>query len=132
MSFESRRRLFVILPAIPAFLAGCGRQAQAPLDPRAKIELDLEALDADGLRGPPDGKVAVDYEFAIPDTVATREAVTRIDPSVEFMPGSRGRIGAKPGECLCLGSTHQPRYREILLALARLPEIARIIECHHE
>lgn len=130
ISFESRRRLFWLLPSL--CIAGCGRQAQAPLDSRAKIELELEALDANGLRGPPDGKVAVDYEFAIPDTAAAREAVSRIDPSVAFMAGSRGRIGAQPGECLCLGSTHQPRHREILLALARLPEIARIIECHHE
>lgn len=130
MSLESRRHLFLVLPSL--FLAGCGRQGQAPLDPRAKIDLDLDALDADGLRGPADGKVAVDYEFVIPNTPAAREAVTRIDPSVAFMPGSRGRIGAKAGECLCLGSTHQPRHREILLALARLPEIARIIECHHE
>jgi hypothetical protein len=129
ISFESRRRLVLILPAI---LAGCSAPQPAPLDPRAKIEVDLEALDADGLRGPPDGKVAVDYEFAIPDTAAAREAVSRIDPSVAFMAGSRGRIGAKPGECLCIGSTHQPRHHEILLALARLPEIARIIECHHE
>lgn len=130
MVFDVRRRLFVILPAI--FLAGCRASAPAPRDPRAKIEFDLEALDADGLRGPPDGKVAVDYEFAIPDTDAARDAVSRIDPSVVFMAGSRGRIGAKPGECLCLGSTHQPRHREILLALARLPEVGRIIECHHE
>ena len=130
MSFESRRRVLFVLPGL--ILAGCGTPPQPPFDPRAKIELDLEALDADGLRGPPDGKVAVDYEFAIPDTPAAREAVTRIDPSVELMPGSRGRIGAQPGECLCIGSTHQPRHREILLALARLPEIARIIECHHE
>lgn len=129
MFSEFRRRLVLILPAI---LAGCSAPQPAPLDPRAKIEFDLEALDADGLRGPPDGKVAVDYEFAIPDTAAAREEVSRIDPSVAFMAGSRGRIGAKPGECLCLGSTHQPRHREILLALARLPEIGRIIECHHE
>ena len=129
MFSEFRRRLVLILPAI---LAGCSAPQPAPRDPRAKIEVDLEALDADGLRGPPDGKVAVDYEFAIPDTAAAREAVTGIDPSVELMPGSRGRIGAKAGECLCIGSTHQPRHREILLALARLPEISRIIECHHE
>ena len=129
MFSEFRRRLVLIMPAI---LAGCSAPQPAPRDPRAKIELDLEALDADGLRGPPDGKVAVDYEFTIPDIPAAREAVTRIDPSVHFFPGSRGRIGAQPGECLCIGSTHQPRHREILLALARLPEIARIIECHHE
>ena len=129
MFSEFRRRLVLIMPAI---LAGCSAPQPAPRDPRAKIELDLEALDADGLRGPPDGKVAVDYEFVIPDTPAARETVSRIDPSVHFFPGSRGRIGAQPGECLCIGSTHQPRHREILLALARLPEIARIIECHHE
>ena len=58
--------------------------AGAPVDPRAKIDLDLEALDADGLRGPPDGKVAVDYEFAIPDTPASREAVRQINPGVNF------------------------------------------------
>jgi hypothetical protein len=130
MFFVMRRYLVLILPAL--FLAGCGAPGTAPRDPRATIEIDLEALDADGLRGPPDGKVAVDYEFVIPDTAAAREAVSRIDPSVEFMPGSRGRIGAKPGECLCIGSTHQPRHREILLTLAGLPEIARIIECYHE
>lgn len=129
MVSEFRRRLVLILPAI---LAGCSAPQPVPRDPRAKIEVDLEALDADGLRGPPDGKVAVDYEFAIPDTAAAREAVSQIDPSVTCFPGSRGRIGAKAGECLCIGSTHQPRHREILIALARLPEIARIIECHHE
>jgi hypothetical protein len=127
---DFRRRVLVVLPGL--ILAGCGTPPPPPLEPRAKIELDLDSLDVDGLRGPADGKVAVDYEFAIPDTPAARAAVTGIDPSVAFRPGSRGRIGAKAGECLCLGSTHQPRHREILLALARLPEVARIIECHHE
>lgn len=130
MFFIVRRRLCVALSAL--FLAGCGTPGPVAGDPRAKIGIDLDALDADGLRGPADGKVSVDYEFAIPDTPAARAAVTRIDPSVTFQPGSRGRIGAKPGDCLCLGSTHQPRHREILLALARLPEVDRIIECHHE
>ena len=61
---------------------------------RATIEIDLAAIDTDGLRGPPDGKVAVAYEFVIPDTAAARRRVLAIDPAVEFMPGSRGRIGA--------------------------------------
>jgi len=127
MFFVMPRRLVLILPTLS--LAGCGAPGTAP---RAKIELDLDSLDADGLRCPHDGKVAVSYEFVIPDSPAAREAVRRIDTSVEFMPGARGRIGAKPGECLCIGSTHQPRHRDVLVALARLPEIARIIECHHE
>jgi hypothetical protein len=37
-------------------------------DPWAKVEMDLTQLDEAGLRGPPDGKVADAYEFAIPNT----------------------------------------------------------------
>jgi len=97
-----------------------------------KIELDLAVLDSDGLRGPPDGKVAVSYEFSIPNTDACRAEVKAIDRTVQFMAGSRGRIGAGEGECLCIGSTHQERFREVLHALAELPYIERIIECHFE
>ena len=119
-----------LLPIL--LLAGCGPDGDAPGDRVAEIEFDLGQLDADGLRGPAGGKVAVSYEFAIPDTPAARAAVRRIDAGVTFMPGSRGRIGTRPGECLCVGSTHQPHHRDVLLALARLPEVARIIECHHD
>ena len=97
-----------------------------------KIEFDLDQLDADGLRGPTSGKVALDYEFKIPDSEANRREVRAIDPSVNFMAGSRGRIGAGEGECLCIGSSHQPRAKQVVLSLARLPYIERIIECHYE
>lgn len=98
----------------------------------AAIEIDLDSLDADGLRGPPDGMVAVAYEFKIRDTPEARARVRAIDASVEFMPGSRGRVGAGEGECLCIGSTHQPRWRGVLEALAALPGVGQIVECHHE
>ena len=124
------RLSLTLLPLL--LLAGCRPDGDAPADGIAKIAFDLGQLDADGLRGPVGGKVAVSYEFAIPDTPAARAAVRRIDARVAFMPGSRGRIGARPGECLCVGSTHQPHHRDVLFALARLPEVARIIECHHE
>lgn len=97
-----------------------------------KVEIDLGKIDAAGLRGPADGKVAVAYEFSIPDTEEARRQVTAIDKTVQFMPGSRGRIGAQPGECLCIGSTHQPEYRQVLFQLASLPFIKRIIVCDFE
>ena len=97
-----------------------------------KIEFDVSKLDAEGLRGPPGGKVSVDYEFAIPDTDECKARVKAADPSVRFMPGARGRVGARPGQCLCVGSTHQPNFRPILEALAALPCVERIIECHWE
>ncbi len=97
-----------------------------------KVEIDFSQIDAAGLRGPADGKVAVAYEFSIPDTEEARRQVTAIDTTVQFMPGSHGRIGAQPGECLCIGSTHQPEYRQVLFRLASLPFIKRIIVCDFE
>ena len=82
--------------------------------------------------GSPDGKVAVSYEFCIPNTPECKTRVRAIDPTVRFMPGSRGRIGARAGQCLCIGSTHQKDYARVLRSLAALPWIERIVECHFE
>jgi hypothetical protein len=101
-------------------------------DPTSKIQFDLTQIDTDGLRGPADGKIAVAYEFVIPDTPEHRAEVRGIDPSVQFMPGSRGRIGAGEGECLCVGSTHQAEWREVLRRLSELPYVKRIEECWFE
>jgi len=97
-----------------------------------KVEFDLTQLDAEGLRGPADGKVAVSYEFCIPNTDECKAQVKAIDHTVQFMPGSRGRIGASKQECLCIGSTHQKNFRQVLRALASLAYVRRIIECHFE
>ena len=97
-----------------------------------KVGVDLSNVDHDGLRGPADGKVAVSYEFCIPDTPEHRAAVRAIDPTVQVMPGSRGRIGASIGQCLCIGSTHQKNYKAVLRSLSNLPYIERIIECYFE
>jgi hypothetical protein len=96
-----------------------------------KVELDLTQLDKDGLRGPSDGKVAVSYEFCIPNTETCKAEVKAIDPTIQFMPGSRGRIGAGKDECLCIGTTRKD-YRDILNHLAELQYVKRIIECHFE
>jgi hypothetical protein len=94
--------------------------------------MDLTQLDGDGLRGPPDGKVAMAYEFAVPNIEECKAQVKAIDSTVKLMPGSRGRVGAGKDECLCIGSTHQRNWREVLRRLAELPYVDRIIECHFE
>ncbi|PKL43474.1 MAG: hypothetical protein CVV41_10470 [Candidatus Riflebacteria bacterium HGW-Riflebacteria-1] len=104
----------------------------AVLNSWRKIEFAVSLLDEDGLRGPSDGKVAVSYEFCIPDNDVCRAEIKAIDKTVQFMPGSRGRIGAGKGECLCIGSTHQDDFHNVLRALAEKSYIARIIECHFE
>jgi len=130
MKFPNFRFLVLLLLfSIPACRSGSGPTG---FEQSEKIEIDLSRLDDAGLRGPADGKVAVAYEFAIPDTPECRAEVRRIDPSVSFMAGSPGRVGAGPGECLCIGSTAGRDYRQVLRALADLPYIERIIECHFE
>ena len=125
--------LRTVLLACLLFSASCVNiRRTAEHDAWRKVEVDLTQVDADGLRGPPNGKVSVSYEFCVPNTDNCKARVKAIDHTVQFMPGSRGRIGASEQECLCIGSTHQENYRSVLRALAELPFIERIIECHFE
>jgi len=126
-----------LLPAVivaTALLAGSchsGPTATEP-DPLAKITFDVERLNDHGLAGPPDGLRALSYEFCIPDRPECRDEVRAIDPTVEFMPGSRGRIGCTTGQCLCIGSTHQKDFRRVLRRLTELDYVKRIDECFFE
>ena len=98
----------------------------------AKITFDLRQLDDAGLIGPADGKVALSYEFCIPNTAACEAEVRAIDSSVQFARGSRGRIGCGPDQTLCIGSTHQPGFRRVLESLAALSYVTRIDRCFFE
>lgn len=97
----------------------------------AKIRFDLSALNAVGLYGPPDGLRALSYEFCIPDRPDSLAEVRGIDASVRAQR-ARGRIGCLDGELLCVGNTHQRGYREVLVALAKLPYVARIEQAFFE
>jgi hypothetical protein len=122
----------ITMVALALLGLSCGRGQGTATEAGQKIEFSVSDLDDEGLRGPPDGKVAVAYEFCIPDNEDCRARVREIDSTVQFMPGSKGRIGAGPGQCLCIGSTHQKDYRQVLRDLAKLPFVERIIECHFE
>jgi endonuclease/exonuclease/phosphatase family metal-dependent hydrolase len=106
--------------------------AAAPPEILDKIGFDLDSLDVHGLAGNADGKIAISYEFRMPDTPENRAAVRAIDPATQITAGPRGRLDAGPGFALCSGTTHQPRHREILLELARLPFVERIVRRVYE
>ncbi|MEA5450217.1 hypothetical protein VB780_16675 [Leptolyngbya sp. CCNP1308] len=91
-----------------------------------KIAFDLSTLDENGLYGPIDGKRSLDYEFCIPAGGAYAQAVSAIDPSAQFFPQSRGRIGCGEGEVLTIGNTYQANHQDILIELANLDYIDRI------
>lgn len=122
----------IVLATLTLVCASCADVAhEGTLIHAEKIELDLTELDSEGLWGPPEGKVSRSYEFRIPDTARCRAEVKAIDPSIQFMPGSPGRIAAGDGQCLCIGMTGKD-FREVLGRLAGLPYVDRIIACDFE
>jgi endonuclease/exonuclease/phosphatase family metal-dependent hydrolase len=118
-------------PILTVFAFDVGAAA-APPEILGKIGFDLDSLDVNGLAGGADGKVSISYEFRIPDTPENQAAVKAIDPKTAIAVGPRGRVDAGPGFALCSGSTYQPRHREILLELARLPFVERIVRRVYE
>lgn len=101
---------------------------QRPLENPAawkKIKLDFKQLDADGLMGPANGKVAQNYEFCIPTDEKHWKQVRRIDKSAQ-KNGGKGRVGCQQNQWLVIGSTNQKNYQRVLFQLASLPFVERI------
>ena len=124
-----RRRLILALLLVGGGLAAC---ASAPVGTSAKIRFPLDGIRADGLSGPPDGLVSIDYEFCVPADAQVLAEIKRLDPSVRVSLVARGRIGRRDGQALCLGNTHQPDWRAILERLAARADIAEIRRCSFE
>ena len=92
----------------------------------AKIHFDVSEFNDDGLYGPPDGLRAAMYEFCIPARPDLAAEVASIDPTVQIYADRRGRIGCGSNEYLCIGSTCQPGFRDVLANLAQLEYVSRI------
>jgi hypothetical protein len=92
---------------------------------REKITFDLSAISPEGLIGNQQSLRSVGYEFCIPAQPDTRKEVKAIDPTVQFSR-SRGRIGCQSNQYLCIGETHQPDWKTVLLKLADLDYVKRI------
>jgi hypothetical protein len=118
--------------ALMAVLYSCS--AQKPLenpDAWKKIKLDFKQIDADGLSGPPKGKVAVNYEFCIPAEEKYWRQVRKTDSSARKNAG-KGRVGCTEKQWLIIGSTHQKNYQRILFQLASLPYVEQIQQTYWE
>ena len=85
-----------------------------------KIHFDVSAFNEDGLYGPPGGLRAAGYEFCIPAHDEMAAQVASIDPTIQIYTGSPGRVGCGADEYLCIGSTAQPGFQQVLANLAAL------------
>lgn len=117
---------------IGTFLLVSNCETEKTEDPGAKIKFNIDALNAQGLQGPPDGLRSLSYEFCVPKDEAKLEQVKSIDPSIRFHEGSPGRIGCTEEEVLAIGNTHQSDFKEILLEIAGLEYVEEIREVHFE
>jgi hypothetical protein len=118
--------LISLLGVLLACSACSMRSSGAGSDVPSKITFDLTQLDDEGLAGPPDGQVAISYEFCVPTTQAIQDEIRHIDPTARLYPGALGRIGCAKDRILCIGSTHQQGWRSVLQNLAHLDYIERI------
>jgi len=114
-------------------LTACSQKAK-PEDPALwnKVKVDFNRLDENGLAGPANGKVAVNYEFCIPAQEKFWNEVKKIDKTAQAMKGSKGRIGCASDQWLVVGSTHQENYRRVLYELASLAYVKEIQETFFE
>lgn len=97
-----------------------------------KIQLDFRSLDAEGLRGPASGKVAVNYEFCVPKNDKYWAKVQKTDPTARKYESGKGRINCSDQHWLVVGSTNQKNYQRVLYELAALPYVNRIEEVFWE
>ena len=121
---KSFYRTFVITGFILTAIAATPQTMRAD-SIRDKITFDLSAISPEGLIGNQQSLRSVGYEFCIPAQPDTRKEVKAIDQTVQFSR-SRGRIGCQNHQYLCIGETHQPEWKTVLLKLAELDYVKRI------
>ena len=97
-----------------------------------KITFDITAISPEGLIGPPNGLRSVSYEFCIPAREQSLKEVQAIDPTIKYYANSPGRIGCHNDQYLCIGDTHNPQWKAILLSIAGLNYVERIDQFHGE
>jgi len=125
--------LFLLLGC---FFMACSKKTRPirPADSKiiSKINFDLSLFDENGLYGQSNAKRAMDYEFCVTNKDILIQKVQAIDPSLKVNKVAKGRIGCSAKEVLCLGNTHQKRYKTILLELAALDFVKRIDPTYFE
>lgn len=124
--------LVSLLLSVYPFLLGCRADNRPQVNPLSKITFNLGKLNENGLYGPPHGLKALHYEFCIPGDHVHEAQVRQIDPTIQIFKTSPGRVGCAEGEYLCVGSTHQPDFKTVLLKLAKLPYVKRIDQAFFE
>ncbi len=112
-----------------SFLSWSEAQGSVSAEVLSKIGFDYSAVYSNGLAN---SQVSFDYEFCIPKDDAKAAEVKAIEPDVTMPRLAKGRVGCSENEQLCIVSTHGPKWKDRLYALASLPYVKRIVQTDYE
>ncbi|MCC7332398.1 MAG: hypothetical protein IT232_07305 [Flavobacteriales bacterium] len=90
-----------------------------------KIKIKLSEFDENGLIGDEDGKVALEYEFCVPNNNEVLNEIKEIDSGIKPVKG-KGRTKCSENSILLIGNSHQKDIKKILCKLSQLEYITEI------
>lgn len=96
-----------------------------------KIKFKLSVFDKNGLTGNENNKVALDYEFCVPNTPEILTKISEIDSSIKPVKG-KGRTKCAENTILLTGNSYNKDIKKILCNLSQLEYITEINQVYWE
>ncbi len=96
-----------------------------------KIKFKLTIFNKQGLVGEDDGKVALDYEFCVPNQVAYLTKIREIDSSIKPLNG-KGRTKCAENHIVMIGNSYNKDIKKILCNLSQLEYVTEINQVYWE
>lgn len=90
-----------------------------------KIKFKLSIFDKNGLTSDENNKVALDYEFCVPNTPEILTKISEIDSSIKPIKG-KGRTKCTDNAILLTGNSYNKDIKKILCNLSQLEYITEI------
>ena len=125
--------LVVFILILTVSIYSCG-SSKPDTNEVSKINFNLDNFTDDGAMKHPhkEDRGYISYEFCIPADDEHFKEVSSIDSTLALYKTSKGRSACSDKEWLCIGSSHQPNFKKVILALAKLSYIRKINETFWE
>ena len=96
-----------------------------------KIKFKLSVFDKNGLTGDGNNKVALDFEFCVPNKPEILKTINEIDSSIKPIKG-KGRTKCNNDAILLIGNSYNKDIKKILCKLSQLEYITEINQVYWE
>lgn len=96
-----------------------------------KIKFKLSIFDKNGLTGDENNKVALDYEFCVPNKLEILNTIKEIDSSIKPLNG-KGRTKCAENHIIMIGNSYNKDIKKILCNLSQLEYVTEINQVYWE